>query len=125
MIASWWPIEAPDALGVFDAIDAVLALAVVAEGRGLDDRRQCRRAERDGELVERDCALANGVTGKPRSARNAFSRARCCVMCSAAPLGRTGTSSAAASAASVDTFSNSNVTTSTPRANARMASRSS
>ena len=35
----------------------------------------------------------------PRSARNAFSRARCCVMWRAAPLGRTGTNSAAASAA--------------------------
>ena len=39
--------QAPDALAVFDAIDAVLALAVVAERRGLDDRRQADRAEAD------------------------------------------------------------------------------
>ena len=44
----------------------------------------------------------------------ASSLLRCWVMWSAAPLGRTGTNSAAASAAVADTFSNSNVITSTP-----------
>ena len=44
--------QPPHALAVFDAIDAVLALAVVAEGGGLDDRRQPDRAESDRELVE-------------------------------------------------------------------------
>ena len=45
--------QPPHALAVFDAIDAMLAFAVVAERRGLDDRRQPDRAEADRELIER------------------------------------------------------------------------
>ena len=44
--------QAPDALAVFDAIDAVLALAVVAEHGGLDDGRKSDRAEAVGEFIE-------------------------------------------------------------------------
>ena len=70
-------------------------------------------------------ATANGTVGNPRSARNCFSRARCCEMCSASGDGRTATSDSMALVAALGTFSNSKVTTSTRRANARSASRSS
>src|SRR5436305_713358 len=68
---------------------------------------------------------ASGVTGKPAPARNPFSRSRCWVVWSTEPAGRTGACSAAASVAAAETFSNSKVTTSTPRAKPRTASRSS
>ena len=45
--------QSPHAIAVLNAIDAVLALAVVAEGRGLDDGREADETEADGEFVER------------------------------------------------------------------------
>ena len=47
--------QPPDALAVFDAIDAVLALAVVTERGGLDDRRQAR-SSRDRSRARRATA---------------------------------------------------------------------
>jgi hypothetical protein len=70
-------------------------------------------------------ARANAAVGMPRSARNVFSLARSCAVCNATPDGRTGVSASMASTASIGTFSNSKVTTSTPPANVRSASRSS
>jgi hypothetical protein len=68
---------------------------------------------------------ANAVTGKPAPDRKVFSRIRFCTTCRTSPPGRTGAISSAARAVSPGTFSNSNVTTSTSRAKARTASRSS
>ena len=45
--------EAPHPLALFDVVDAVLALAVVTERRGLDDGGKADDAEGHGELVER------------------------------------------------------------------------
>ena len=70
-------------------------------------------------------ATAKGTVGKPRSARNCFSRARCCEMCSASGDGRTATIDSMALVAALGTFSNSNVTTATRRAKAWSASMSS
>ena len=78
--------------------------------------RPARRPRRRSASVRTG---ANGVTGSPCSARNVFSRMRCCAIVERAPVGRTIACSSAAAAAAAGTFSNSNVTTSTPLANAR------
>ena len=78
--------QAAAAIGV--GVDRHLPLAVVAE-RG---RLQHRRAADLANAVGRSSSLvtaANGATGRPRAARNVFSRIRCCAMASAPPLGRT------------------------------------
>jgi hypothetical protein len=69
-------------------------------------------------------APTNGTVGKPWSARKVFSRMRSCATPSAAPDGRTGVIGSITSTASTGTFSNSKVTTPTPRAKARNASTS-
>ena len=106
-------------------VDLRLALAVVAERRRSSAppaAPSSRSAARNSSSVR---TARNGVTGNPCCARNVFSRSRCCVVCSTAPPGRTGANSAAAAAVAAGTFSNSNVTTSTPAAKPRTASRSS
>ena len=60
------------------------------------DGRSRRSAGRRSASV---ATAANGVTGSPRSARNVFSRIRCCAISSARPLGRTIACSSAAAAA--------------------------
>ena len=99
--------EPPHRFDVERRGDAVLALAVVAERRRSSEspavprllHRRSVSSSSDLDRFERRHRKALERAGTP------FSRARCWVTCRAWPLGRTGTISAAASAAAVATFS--------------------
>ena len=62
--------QRPDALGLFDGFDPMLALTVVAERGGLDDGRQPDVAKGNGKLVDRLDPLERGygetAVGKER-----------------------------------------------------------
>jgi hypothetical protein len=80
---------------------ALLALAVIAERRRL--RSPAPTTASAARSSSADVTRTHRRHRQAMRERNAFSRARCCVVCSAAPLGRTSATSAAAPAAA-DTF---------------------
>ena len=61
--------------------DAILALAVVAKARRLQDGGAAELREAAPRAPSSERTATNGVTGKPAFSRNVFSRRRCCVVC--------------------------------------------